>query len=72
VNKNNKKIKPHEERERLRQKELKNNPTGNLADGFNKANVGNLADLTGGLNWKSSLIIVLILAAILIGLYFFG
>ena len=44
---------PEEKRERLRQSELKNNPTGNIHDALNRASGGgNLTDLTGGMGWK--------------------
>lgn len=50
-------------RERLRHEELKRNPTGNLSDSFNRAGTGGLADLVGGLGWKGTglLIIVIII-----------
>ena len=50
---NNRRETPQEQRERLRQKELKNNPTGNIHDALNRASGGgNLTDLTGGMGWK--------------------
>lgn len=60
---------PEEKRERLRQKELKNNPTGSLNEGFNG---GNLADLTGGMGWKGTgiLILILIVGFIIYSLFF--
>jgi hypothetical protein len=39
-------------KESLRQQELKNNPTGNMNDAFNRANSGGLVDLIGSLGWK--------------------
>ena len=45
-----KKKDPEEERERLRQEELKGNPTGNIRDSLNRTDSsGNLADLL--VNW---------------------
>ena len=45
-------------RERLRGEELKRNSTGNMNDAFNRAEMGNLADLVGGLrlerDWNPS------------------
>lgn len=63
---------PEEKRERLRQSELKNNPTGSLHDSLNRGNNGNLTDLTGGLGWKGTgiLIVVLIIGFILYKLIF--
>ncbi|MFM1651885.1 DUF6366 family protein [Brevibacillus sp. B_LB10_24] len=52
---------PEEKRERLRQEEIKNNPTGAFGDGFNRAESGNLADLVGGLGWKGTGILILLL-----------
>lgn len=59
-------------RERVRQKELKKNPTGALKDGFNRGENGNLVDLVGGLGWKGTgiLIIVLIVGYVLYKLIF--
>lgn len=52
---------PEELIERLRQEELKNNPLGTFSDGVNRAEFGNLADLIGGLGWKGTGIIILLL-----------
>lgn len=52
---------PKEKRERLRQKELKNNPMGSLSDGLKRAENGNLVDLTGGMGWKGTGILILVL-----------
>lgn len=41
-----------QQRERLRQQELKNNPAGNIKDSFNRANNGNLVDLLGSWDGK--------------------
>lgn len=69
---NNRQETPKVKRERLRQKELKNNPHGALSDGINRAENGNLADLVGDLGWKGSgiLIIVLIAGYVIYKLYF--
>lgn len=50
-----------EKRERLRQEELKNNPSGTLNDGVNRAENGNLVDLAGSLGWKGTGILILVL-----------
>jgi hypothetical protein len=52
---------PEEKRERLRQSELKSNPTGSLRDSLNRGSNGNLADLTGGLGWKGTGILIVVL-----------
>ncbi|MDR9854973.1 DUF6366 family protein [Paenibacillus sp. VCA1] len=52
---------PEEKRERLRQEELKSNPFGAFGDGVNRAQHGNLADLVGGLGWKGTVVIILVL-----------
>ncbi|MGE7837665.1 DUF6366 family protein [Viridibacillus arvi] len=63
---------PEEKRERLRQSELKNNPSGSIHDALNRGSSGNLTDLTGGMGWKGTgiLIIVLIFGYILYNLIF--
>ncbi|MDM5308380.1 DUF6366 family protein [Peribacillus frigoritolerans] len=63
---------PERKRERLRQEELKRNPTGSLNDAFNKANSGGLADLVGSLGWKGTgiLILVIIIGFIFVSLLF--
>ncbi|MBT2695171.1 DUF6366 family protein [Bacillus sp. ISL-55] len=52
---------PGQKRERLRQQELKNNPTGNMNDAFNRANSGGLVDLVGSLGWKGTGILILVI-----------
>jgi len=52
-----KKETPEEKRERLRQNELKNNPTGSLNDGINRGSGGNL----NGMGWKETLVLALVL-----------
>lgn len=63
---------PEEKRERLRQNELKNNPTGSLHEGLKRTENGNLVDLTGGMSWKGIgiLILVLILGLIIYNFIF--
>lgn len=58
--KNNKET-PEQNRERLRQEELKRNPTGSMNDAFNRANSGGLADLVGSLGWKGIGILILVI-----------
>lgn len=69
---NNRQETPEEKRERLRQEELKKNPSSELGDGLNRAENGNLADLIGGLSWKGTgiIIIVLIVLYVLYNLFF--
>ena len=45
---------PEEKRERMRQSELKSNPTGSLHDGLNRAETGSPVDIAGGMNWKGT------------------
>ena len=52
---------PERRRERLRQEELKRNPTGNMNDALNRAENGNLADLVGSLAWKGIGILILVI-----------
>ena len=63
---------PEQKRERLRQEELKRNPTGNMNDAFNRANSGSLVDLVGSLGWKGTgiLILVIIIGFIVASLFF--
>ncbi|MBE7120911.1 DUF6366 family protein [Bacillus cereus] len=59
---------PEEKRERMRQSELKNNPTGSLNDGLNRAESGSPVDMS----WKSTGVIILILIlGYIIYTYFF-
>lgn len=57
---------PEQIRERLRQEELKRNPTGGLNDAFNRSNSGGLGDLLGSLGWKVAGILILF---IIIGIF---
>ncbi|WP_439019873.1 DUF6366 family protein [Bacillus thuringiensis] len=64
---------PEEKRERIRQSELNNNPTGTLHDGLNRAESGSPVDMTGGMNWRSTGVIILVLLlGYIIYTYFFG
>jgi hypothetical protein len=66
----NKRETPEEQRERLRQEELKNNPTGTLNDTLNRAQSG-MPDTTGmSLKEISVLILVLIVGYIVYKLFF--
>lgn len=69
MSKNNKT--PEKTRERLRQEELKRNPTGNLNDAFNRAGTGNLADLVGSLGWKGLglLILVIVIGVVIASIF---
>lgn len=64
--------KPEQMRERLRQGELRNNPTGNLNDAYNRAGNGNLADLVGGFGWKgiAIFVLVIVIGAIIYAIFF--
>ncbi|MGG0187256.1 DUF6366 family protein [Bacillus rhizoplanae] len=63
---------PKEKRERLRQNELKNNPTGSLNEGLKREENGNLVDLSGDMSWKGTglLILVLVLGFIIYNFIF--
>jgi len=52
---------PAEKRERLRQEELRKNPTGALRDGLDRAENGNLVDVAGGMGWKDMVILIIVL-----------
>ena len=63
---------PEQKRERLRQEEMKRNPTGNLNDAFNRANSGGLMDLIGSLGWKGTgILILVIIIGFIIASFFF-
>ncbi|MDX8045059.1 DUF6366 family protein [Gracilibacillus sp. S3-1-1] len=53
--------KSEEQRENLRQQELKNSPTANLNDAQHRASNGSLVDLVGGLGWKGTGILLLVI-----------
>ncbi|WP_416150087.1 DUF6366 family protein [Salipaludibacillus sp. HK11] len=64
---------PERLRERLRQEELRRNPTGNMSDGFNRSNSGGLVDLVNSLGWKGTGILILVLIiGYIIASYFFN
>ncbi|MCM3617485.1 DUF6366 family protein [Sutcliffiella horikoshii] len=50
-----------QERERLRQKELKKNPGGAFNDGLTRSMVGSLVDLVGAASWKMTGVFIIIL-----------
>lgn len=52
---------PMEKREGLRQQELNKNPGGALRDGFIRGENGNYTDITGGMGWKGTVILIIIL-----------
>ncbi|WP_028782385.1 DUF6366 family protein [Thalassobacillus devorans] len=56
---------PEERRERMNQEELKRNPSGSIHG-------GGLPDLVGGLGWKSTgiLILIILLAFFIYALFF--
>lgn len=58
---NNRDEKPEETRERILQQELRNNPLGTFSDGVNRASHGSFTDMVGGLGWKGTGILVLLL-----------
>ena len=63
---------PEERRERLRQEELKGNVGGNVHDAFNRSSNGGLNDLVGGLGWKGTgiLLLIIILGFIIYSLFY--
>jgi hypothetical protein len=64
---------PERQREKLRQEELKRNPTGNMNDAFNRASSGSLVDLVGSLGWKGTGLLILgIIIAFIIASFFFN
>ena len=68
-----KKESPEEKRERIRQSELKNNPTGSLKDGLNRAESGSPVDMTGGMSWKGTALVILVLVlGYIVYTYFFS
>ncbi|EOQ33555.1 DUF6366 family protein [Bacillus cereus group sp. RP37] len=68
-----KKESPEEKRERIRKSELKNNPTGSLKDGLNRAETGSPVDMAGGMNWKGTALVILVLVlGYIIYTYFFS
>ncbi|WP_080846262.1 DUF6366 family protein [Cytobacillus gottheilii] len=61
-----------QKRERLRQQEMKRNPTGIMNDSINSAYSGNLHELVRDLGWKGAgiLILVVVMAFIFISIFF--
>ncbi|MCM3763691.1 DUF6366 family protein [Neobacillus niacini] len=68
---NDKQETPEQKRERVRQEELKRNPTGSMNDAFNRASSGGLADLVGSLGWKGTGILILVIIIGFIAASFF-
>ncbi|WLD94555.1 DUF6366 family protein [Alkalihalobacillus sp. AL-G] len=65
------KANPERKRERLRDEELKRNPTGNMNDSINRGSSGSLVDLVGSLGWKGTGILILGLIIAFIAVSFF-
>ncbi|MDQ0297692.1 hypothetical protein J2S78_000100 [Salibacterium salarium] len=64
---------PERRRERLRQEELRKNPSGNMKDASSKANSSGLVDLVNSLGWKGmGILIVVIIVGYIIASLFFG
>lgn len=63
---------PEQLRERLRQQEIRNNPTGEFNDSLNRVNNVNLVDLVGSLELKGTgiLILVIVLGFIIYSFFF--
>ncbi|KAB2335596.1 DUF6366 family protein [Bacillus mesophilum] len=61
-----------QKRERLRQQEMKRNPTGIMNDSINSAYSGNLHELVRGLGWKGAgiLLLVVVMALIIVTFIF--
>ena len=51
---------PERRREKLKQEEIKRNPTGNINDAFNRNEGGNLSGLAGSLGWKGLGVLILV------------
>ncbi|KIH70277.1 DUF6366 family protein [Salinicoccus roseus] len=59
-------------RERLRRKESKNHPAGNLKDASERAGSGSMTDMAGSMGWKGlGLLILLFMVGLAVGLFFF-
>lgn len=62
-----------ERRERLKEEELKRNPTGNMNDSFHRVESGGLVDLVTGLGWKGTgILILVIIVGFIAASFFFG
>ncbi|TMW70320.1 DUF6366 family protein [Alteribacter natronophilus] len=57
---------PQQRRENIRKQEQQRNPGGHMADGFNRARTGGLADAAGESGWKGTLIFILVLIILLL------
>lgn len=66
------KVTPDRKRERLRQEELKRNPTGNLNDAYKRENSGSFVDLVGSFGWRGTgiLILVTIICFIILSIFY--
>lgn len=55
-------VNPKDQREHIRQKELKNNVSAPLRDGLDRGmGGGNLSDLSNGMSWKQMLSVIVVL-----------
>ncbi|RSL34076.1 hypothetical protein D7Z54_07485 [Salibacterium salarium] len=63
---------PERRREKLKQEELKRNPTGNMKDAHHRASNGGLVDIVGSLGWKGTGILILaIIVGFMVASFFF-
>jgi hypothetical protein len=60
------------DRESLRHKELKNNPTGNLSDSYNRAKSGNLVGIVNSIGWKGMSITIILAFMVFILISYFS
>lgn len=58
--------KPEMQREQRRLNELKNNPMGTLKDGVERGSSGSFHDCVGGVSWKMTGVIILVLIFIFV------
>lgn len=64
---------PERRRERMRQEELKRNPTGNLRDASDRAQAGSVMDVVNSLGWKGiGILIIVLIIGYLIASFFFS
>lgn len=64
---------PEEKKRAYETKWIKSNPTGSLRDGLNRAETGSPVDIAGGMNWKGTGIIILVLLlGYIVYTYFFS
>ncbi|UTR10249.1 DUF6366 family protein [Evansella sp. LMS18] len=52
---------PEQRREKMRQEELRKNPTGNMRDASQRAQTGGLVDLVNSLGWKGTGVLILVI-----------